>query len=161
MRANFISTLDGGARGDNGRTDSINDPADHRVFALLRALSDVILVGAGTARDEGYGRASTPARWQDLRTAHGLAEPPTIAVVSRSLDLPSALLDATPDAAGTAVVHRATRSTTRRRRAVRRRPAGSAGRDPARTWRSGRRRSAAEGRARRAAAGRRDAGRGR
>lgn len=104
VRANFISTLDGAATGENGRTDSINDPADHRVFALLRALSDVILVGAGTVRDEGYGRAGTPARWQDLRTALGLAEHPTIAVVSRSLDLPSALLDPTSDAGGLVVV---------------------------------------------------------
>ena len=104
VRANFISTLDGAAAGEDGRTDSINDAPDHRVFALLRALSDVILVGAGTARDEGYGRAVTPARWQALRSALGLAEHPTIAVVSRSLALPSALLEPAPGAGGVVVV---------------------------------------------------------
>ena len=46
VRANFISTLDGAAAGDDGRSGSINTGADREVFALLRALSDVVLVGA-------------------------------------------------------------------------------------------------------------------
>jgi riboflavin biosynthesis pyrimidine reductase len=104
VRANFISTLDGAATGDDGRTASINDPADHRVFALLRAVSDVILVGAGTARDEGYGRARTRERLQPLRASLGLADHPTIAVVSRSLELPDALLDESEGSGGLVVV---------------------------------------------------------
>ncbi|GAB3590056.1 pyrimidine reductase family protein [Angustibacter peucedani] len=93
VRANFVATLDGSATGDDGRSGSINDPADHRVFDLLRALSDVVLVGAGTARDEGYGRVRTPDRWVALRTALGLADHPALAVVTRSLDVPEALLE--------------------------------------------------------------------
>ena len=50
VRANFVSTLDGAATGADGRSGSINTGADREVFALLRALSDVVLVGAGTAR---------------------------------------------------------------------------------------------------------------
>lgn len=104
VRANFISTLDGAATGGDGRTASINDPADHRVFALLRALSDVVLVGAGTVRDEGYGRVRTPGRLQPLRESLGLAEHPSVAVVSRSLEIPDALLDEAPGTGGVVIV---------------------------------------------------------
>lgn len=94
VRANFVSTLDGSATGEDGRSGSINDPADHRVFHLLRALSDVVLVGAGTLRTEGYGRVRTSARWAALRGALGLAEHPVLAVVTRSLDVPELVLEA-------------------------------------------------------------------
>lgn len=97
LRANVVSTLDGSATGEDGLTGSINDAADHRVFALLRALSDVIVVGAGTARAEGYRRARTPDGWRAMRAAEGLSEHPTIAVVSRSLNLPEPLLDVDPE----------------------------------------------------------------
>jgi riboflavin biosynthesis pyrimidine reductase len=89
VRANFISTLDGAATGDDGRSGSINTSADRDVFGLLRALCDVVLVGAGTARVEGYRRASVRAPWLDLR--EGRPAHPTMAVVSRSGDVPSGL----------------------------------------------------------------------
>ncbi|KGN38568.1 riboflavin biosynthesis protein RibD C- domain protein [Knoellia subterranea KCTC 19937] len=60
MRANFVSTLDGSAVGADGRSGSINTDADGRVFHLQRELADCVLVGAGTARAEGYRRGSTP-----------------------------------------------------------------------------------------------------
>jgi riboflavin biosynthesis pyrimidine reductase len=86
VRANFISTLDGAATGDDGRSGSINTGADREVFGLLRALADVVLVGAGTARVEGYRRASVRAPWLDLR--QGRPAHPTTAVFSRSGDVP-------------------------------------------------------------------------
>src|SRR5829696_3428655 len=87
VRTNFVSSLDGSVQGPNGRSGSINTPSDHHVFALHRALSDVILVGAGTVRKEGY-RAVDLAPWQrDIRAAEGLSPFPTLAVVSASLDL--------------------------------------------------------------------------
>ena len=87
VRTNFISSLDGSVQGPNGRSGSINTPSDHHVFALHRALADVILVGAGTVRNEGY-RAVDLAPWQrDIRVAEGLSPYPTLAVVSASLDL--------------------------------------------------------------------------
>jgi len=95
VRANFISTLDGAATGDDGRSDSINIGADRDVFGLLRALSDVILVGAGTARTEGYRRAVVRAPWLNLRA--GRPAQPTMAVVSRSGDVPAALSRARTD----------------------------------------------------------------
>lgn len=95
VRANFISTLDGSASGDDGRSGSINTGADRDVFALLRALSDVILVGAGTARVEGYRRATIRAPWLDLRG--GRPAHPTTAVVSGSGRLPPRLAQARKD----------------------------------------------------------------
>jgi riboflavin biosynthesis pyrimidine reductase len=95
VRANFVSTLDGAATGDNGRSGSINTGADRDVFGLLRALSDVILVGAGTARTEKYRRATVRAPWLDLRD--GRPPHPTMAVVSRSGDVPPLLSQARDD----------------------------------------------------------------
>lgn len=60
LRVNMVSTLDGAATGENGKTGSINNAADKRVFHLLRRLADAVVVGAGTARAEGYGPTDRP-----------------------------------------------------------------------------------------------------
>jgi riboflavin biosynthesis pyrimidine reductase len=94
VRANFVSTLDGAAQGPDHRSGSISGPADKRAFALLRALADVILVGAGTARAEKYGPAGIRPEFAAIRKAHGHTdETPPIAVVTNSLDLPEQLLE--------------------------------------------------------------------
>ena len=65
LRANMIATLDGAATGADHRSGSINDPADLRVFHTLRALADVVLVGAGPCelRATGHrGRRSPSLR---------------------------------------------------------------------------------------------------
>lgn len=54
LRLNFVSTIDGAITGEDGLSKSINNAADHRVFDMLRELCDVLVVGAGTVRDEGY-----------------------------------------------------------------------------------------------------------
>ncbi|CAN5298335.1 dihydrofolate reductase family protein [soil metagenome] len=60
LRAVFVSTLDGAATGADGRTGTINNEVDHRIFALLRERADVVLVGASTAAIEGYTGLSKP-----------------------------------------------------------------------------------------------------
>jgi riboflavin biosynthesis pyrimidine reductase len=60
LRVNMVSSLDGSATGTDGRTGSINNAPDYRVFHLLRGMADAIVVGAGTARAEGYGPTSRP-----------------------------------------------------------------------------------------------------
>ena len=87
-RANMVATLDGAGTGGDGLTGSINTPADHAVYRLLRDLADVVLVGAGTARAEGYRRPGP-------RTRPGRTPCPDVAVVSRSALVPSGL--AAPD----------------------------------------------------------------
>ncbi|MDQ6648736.1 MAG: pyrimidine reductase family protein [Actinomycetota bacterium] len=86
LRVNFATTADGAVELD-GTSASVSGPADKRVFSTLRGLADVILVGAGTARDEGYGPARPSAERQDRRRAAGLSPVPPIALVSRRLDL--------------------------------------------------------------------------
>ncbi len=79
VRANMVSTLDGAAAGADGRSGSVNTPADNRVFSLQRDLADVVLVGAGTVRAEGYRRLE-PTRRARI--------PASLAVVTRSGRVP-------------------------------------------------------------------------
>ena len=106
LRANMVTSLDGAAT-LAGRSGGLSGGADQQVFAMLRALADVIVVGAGTARVEGY-RPVRPreegVRWAWLRA--GRTPAPPIAVVTRRLDLDlgSRLLAASPADARTIVI---------------------------------------------------------
>ena len=82
VRSNFVTTLDGSAVGADGRSGSVNTPADNRVFALQRDLCDAVLVGSGTVRAEGYERI-TPTRRRPA--------PPALVVVSGSARVPEGL----------------------------------------------------------------------
>ena len=42
LRTNFVSTLDGAVTGRDGRSGSINDAADKRVFDTQRRLCDTV-----------------------------------------------------------------------------------------------------------------------
>lgn len=92
VRANFVSTLDGAVQGSDDRAGSLSDSADRRVFALLRSLCDVVLVGAGTARAEGYAPVKPQEVDTGLRQRLGLTPVPSIAVVSSSLEVSDELL---------------------------------------------------------------------
>lgn len=86
VRVNFVSSIDGAATHD-GLSGGLSGPADKRRFELLRRVCDVVLVGAGTVRDEGYGPmrvSEASARW---RVEHGMPEHPVFAIVSGHLDL--------------------------------------------------------------------------
>ncbi|KAE8763237.1 pyrimidine reductase family protein [Georgenia thermotolerans] len=86
LRVNFISSLDGAATHD-GLTAGLNNADDKQVFDTLRMLSDAVLVGAGTLRQEGYGAMVLDAPAVAWRTARRLPAHPTLAVVSGRLDL--------------------------------------------------------------------------
>jgi riboflavin biosynthesis pyrimidine reductase len=75
----MVSSVDGAATGDSGKSGSLNNAADKRVFDHLRSVADVIVVGAGTARAEGYRPTDRP-----------------IVVVSRGTELPESLRGAPP-----------------------------------------------------------------
>jgi riboflavin biosynthesis pyrimidine reductase len=60
LRVNMVSTLDGAANGESGKSGSINNEADKKVFHALRDQADAIVVGAGTARTERYRVAAVP-----------------------------------------------------------------------------------------------------
>ncbi|MEV7858389.1 pyrimidine reductase family protein [Streptomyces hirsutus] len=86
LRANMVSTLDGAAQHE-GRSQPISCPADMRIFGTLRALADVVLVGAETVRQEGYRPARARAEFAAAREAAGQGPAAAVAVVSASLDL--------------------------------------------------------------------------
>lgn len=50
----MVTSLDGTVAVD-GRSGGLGNPNDLEVLLTLRALADVVVVGAGTVRDEGYG----------------------------------------------------------------------------------------------------------
>jgi riboflavin biosynthesis pyrimidine reductase len=86
VRSNFVCSLDGAVELD-GRSGRLGGDADRTVFATLRQLCDVILVGAGTVRAENYGSFDVPAGRRKTRIDAGMAPVPPIAVVTASLDL--------------------------------------------------------------------------
>lgn len=93
VRANMIASLDGAGTGADSRSGTLNGAADLRVFQVLRAVADVVLIGAGTARAEGYGSLELPAGLAAGRVGRGQRPAPELAVISGTGDLPSALLD--------------------------------------------------------------------
>jgi riboflavin biosynthesis pyrimidine reductase len=98
LRANFVSSADGAAYVD-GRSGGLSSKGDMRVFAVLRVLADVVLVGAGTARTEEYKPATHRDALKPLRDGRTATVP--IALVTRTLGLNLAsplFTDAPPDA---------------------------------------------------------------
>jgi len=89
VRANMVTTLDGSATGADGLSGTIGGAADKAVFRALRGLADVVLVGAGTARDEGYRRPQPQDGFAERRLAAGQKECAALAVVTRSGRLPT------------------------------------------------------------------------
>jgi riboflavin biosynthesis pyrimidine reductase len=86
LRVNFVSSLDGAAT-RNGTSGGLSPAADRRVFDALRRLCDVVVVGAGTARAEGYTAMRVDAASAAWRRAHGFSEHPVLCLVSAHLDL--------------------------------------------------------------------------
>ncbi|MFJ9945404.1 pyrimidine reductase family protein [Streptomyces erythrochromogenes] len=86
LRANMVSTLDGAAQHD-GRSQPISGETDMRIFGTLRALADVVVVGAETVRQEGYRPARAREAFAARREAAGQGPAPAIAVVTASMDL--------------------------------------------------------------------------
>jgi riboflavin biosynthesis pyrimidine reductase len=86
VRVNFVSSIDGAATRD-GLSGGLGDASDQRRFELLRRACDVVLVGAGTVRAEGYGPmrvSDASARWREKQ---GMPPHPVFAIVSNRLDL--------------------------------------------------------------------------
>jgi riboflavin biosynthesis pyrimidine reductase len=86
VRVNMVSSVDGAAVVD-GRVRALSGPADFQLLHVLRGLCDVLLVGAGTVRAEGYGAVRAQDEVAELRHEAGQLAHPRLAVLSRSLDL--------------------------------------------------------------------------
>jgi riboflavin biosynthesis pyrimidine reductase len=113
LRANMVASADGAAT-LSGASAGLSSRTDRRVFALLRALSDVIVVGAGTARAERYKPARPHELGRDLRAGRSLTPPIAVVSARLALDLDSPLFDAAPPDARTIVITTARASARRR-----------------------------------------------
>jgi riboflavin biosynthesis pyrimidine reductase len=82
----MVGSLDGAARAE-GKSAPLSSAADMRLFGTLRALCDLILVGAETVRHEGYRPAKARDAFAARRAAAGQTPAPAIGVISRRLDL--------------------------------------------------------------------------
>jgi riboflavin-specific deaminase-like protein len=87
---NMVSTLDGKATIE-WRTKGISSDLDRELFHHLRTQADAVMVGAGTARVERYGRIAKSDELRAKREREGLAADPLAVVVSARLDLPADL----------------------------------------------------------------------
>ena len=83
---NLVLSADGHASID-GRVTQLTSPTDQMLFHHLRSLCDVILVGASTVRAEKYGPVRINDETAQQRVAAGRHARPTLAIVSRSLEL--------------------------------------------------------------------------
>jgi riboflavin biosynthesis pyrimidine reductase len=86
LRMDFIASLDGSIAVE-GRSRGLQSPGDQRVFRVLRAVADVVLVGHGTAAAEGYGPVGAGSPLGRLRSDLGRPATVPIAVVSRRASL--------------------------------------------------------------------------
>ena len=83
----WIASLDGRSTLAR-RSSGLGNAADRAVFRGLRAQADAILVGSRTLAIERYRRPGRNPRLRERRAALGLAEEPTVLVVSREPSLP-------------------------------------------------------------------------
>ena len=84
---NMVASLDGKATLD-WRTKGLSTDVDRRLFHHLRAQADAVMVGAGTAREERYGRMTKNDELRQKRQNQGLVPDALAVVVSGRLDLP-------------------------------------------------------------------------
>jgi 2,5-diamino-6-(ribosylamino)-4(3H)-pyrimidinone 5'-phosphate reductase len=87
---NMASTADGRVS-LGGRSGAIGNRADRELFIALRGAVDAVLVGAGTARTERYGRIIRDPERRDRRARQGLSQEPLACIASARLSLPADL----------------------------------------------------------------------
>lgn len=87
---NMVASLDGKAAVE-GRTRALGGEADRQLFHQLRTQADALLVGAGTVREERYGRATKSDELRAKREEEGLEPNPLTVIVSGRLSLPADL----------------------------------------------------------------------
>lgn len=86
LRVNMVTSVDGAAAVD-GRVGVLSGTADQVLLHELRLLCDVLLVGAGTIRAEGYGPVRLTQEQQERRVEAGQQPHPRLAVLTGSLDV--------------------------------------------------------------------------
>jgi riboflavin-specific deaminase-like protein len=83
---NMVTSIDGATTVAGGSTP-LSDDDDRRLFHTLRAISDVVLVGAGTVREENYHPVKVDETAAARREARGQQSSPRLVIVSGRLAL--------------------------------------------------------------------------
>ena len=83
---NMVSSVDG-ATALRGGASALNDADDRTLFLALRAVADIVLVGAQTVRSENIGPVRMSEEMSRYRNEAGLEGEPRLAILTRSLDL--------------------------------------------------------------------------
>jgi riboflavin-specific deaminase-like protein len=97
LALNMVATADGRIT-IGGRSGPIGNEEDRALFHELRAQADAVMVGAGTARNEGYGRIVRDPDRRERRRQAGLDPDPLAVLVTARLALDGELpLLADPD----------------------------------------------------------------
>jgi riboflavin-specific deaminase-like protein len=86
VTVNMVASLDGGTA-VGGVSGPLGGRADKAIFATLRAVPDVILVGRRTIEAENYGPPDLKPEYRKQRVSAGKNSVPSVAVVSNELDL--------------------------------------------------------------------------
>lgn len=86
VTGHMVAGLDGTAA-IGGRVGALSTKPDQALFRRMRQIADVVLVGAETVRREGYAPIRLSEHAQARRRARGQSQTPSVAVVSRSLEL--------------------------------------------------------------------------
>lgn len=90
VRAVAISSLSGSSV-VGGNTQQMGNETDTELFLGARLWSDVVLVGAGTVREENYGGVVVPDAVRTEREARGQAPIPRMAILSQTFSLNPAM----------------------------------------------------------------------
>ncbi len=88
IRLGLIASKDGKAAGPDGSSRSLNGDADLRVLRVLRAVSDVVVVGGNTARKERYGVIKLSADLAKARRLLNQTPVPALAIVTYTGHIP-------------------------------------------------------------------------
>lgn len=91
VRAMMNTTIDGAISGHDGTSGSLRNPDDSFVFGVLRALTDVVLVGAGTVRAEDYRRPRGRADLLEPSRRPAGGTRPALAIRTRTGGLPASV----------------------------------------------------------------------
>lgn len=86
VTGHMVAGLDGTAA-IQGKVGALSTDVDQDLFRRMRQIADVVLVGAETVRQEGYGLVRLSEQAQAARQAVGKPPTPPVAVVSGSLKL--------------------------------------------------------------------------
>lgn len=83
---NFVTSIDGATTVDGGSTP-LNDEEDMKLFQALRAVPDVVLVGASTVIIEDYRPLTLDEERRNLRIERGQSPAPKLAIVTGTMSL--------------------------------------------------------------------------